>query len=147
MNAIDFLIKEHEQVRKTLTDIKNPSHHNETKRKMFQSLCDDLIRHETMEHQVWYPYFKNNKQLIDKVQHLLSEEKTAEKIIQQFDNIQMQEEWEFKFSKFKKDVEHHAKEEEQLLFPEVKKFFSKKELEKIGIEMYRFKMSYNPSTH
>lgn len=147
MNAIDFLIKEHEHVRKTLSEIDDSSHRTDTKRKMFQSLCTDLIRHETMEHKVWYPHFKNDTRLNATVKHLLSEEKTAEKILKQFDDIKADEEWEEKFIKLKRDVEHHATEEEQKLFPEVKKLLNKDDLEKIGIEMYHFKMNYSPSIH
>lgn len=93
MNAIDFLIKEHNKVRKTLTDISDNSHRYDTKREMFDSLCQDLLRHETMEHKVWYPHFKNNPKLSSTVQHLLTEENGAEKTIKQFDNIKTQEAW------------------------------------------------------
>ncbi|MCL9683641.1 hemerythrin domain-containing protein [Legionella maioricensis] len=142
MNAIDFLIKEHNHVRQALAEIDNPSHQEETKRKMFQTLCQDLIRHETMEHQVWYPHFKNAQRLNPTVKHLLSEEKIAEKIIKQFDHIHAQQEWEQKFSKLKHDVEHHATEEEQKLFPEVKKLLTEDDLEKIGLDMFHFKQDY-----
>lgn len=147
MNAIDFLIKEHEHVRKTLSEIDNSSHRTETKRKMFKTLCSDLIRHETMEHKVWYPHFKNDTRLNDTVKHLLSEEKTAEKILQKFGDIKSDQEWESQFTKLKSDVEHHADEEEQKLFPEVKQILNQDDLEKIGIEMYHFKQNYTPSVH
>ncbi len=147
MNAIDFLLKEHEHVRKVLSQIDEQSHHPETKRKMFKSLCQDLIRHETMEHKVWYPHFKNDTRLNETVKHLLVEEKVAEKILKQFDSIKSEEEWESKFSKLKRDVEHHANEEEQDLFPEVKKLLSDDELEKIGLDMYHFKQEYKPTSH
>jgi hemerythrin superfamily protein len=139
MNAIDFLIKEHNKVRQMLVDISDESHRDETKKKIFNSLCEDLLRHEAMEHKIWYPHFKNDKRLNDTVKHLLTEEKGAEKAIKQFENITTQQAWEEKFSKFKKDVEHHANEEEQKLFPEVKKILSDEELNKIGKEMYAFK--------
>ena len=45
MNAIDFLIKEHDKVRKILTDISDNSHHEDIKRQMFDSLAQELIRH------------------------------------------------------------------------------------------------------
>ena len=142
MNAIDFLIKEHRQVKQTLADISDKSHREDTKKKMFDSLCHDLIRHETMEHQVWYPHFKNDKRLNETVRHLLSEEKSAEKAIKQFEKVETQKEWEEKFSKFKQAVEHHAHEEEHKLFPEVKKLLSEAQLEKIGKAMHEFKTNY-----
>jgi hemerythrin superfamily protein len=147
MNAIDFLIKEHEKVRHTLAEIDNDCHREATKMKMFDSLCQDLIRHEEMEHKIWYPHFKNDKRLSETVKHLLSEEKGAEKAIKKFENITSLQAWEEKFSKFKEDVEHHASEEEHDLFPQVKNLLDEAELEKIGLEMYRFKHNYRSSLH
>jgi hypothetical protein len=142
MNAIDFLIKEHNQVRKTLVDISNSSHHYETKRKMFKLLGENLIRHETMEHRVWYPHFKNDHRLNEQVKHLVKEETYAEDAIKHLLEIKTEAVWEDHFIKFKKDVEHHAEEEENELFPEVKKFLSANDLEKIGAEMDDFKKAY-----
>lgn len=143
MNAIDFLIREHDKVRQTLLDITDKSHREETRMKMFHGLCQDLIRHETMEHKVWYPHFRNDRRLSETVQHLLHEEEGAEKAIKQFAQINTPDAWEEQFSKFKNAVENHAREEELDLFPQVEKLFSKEELEKIGREMYQFKTHYS----
>lgn len=145
MNAIDFLIKEHNHVREILSEISNNSAHSETQKKLFSSLCKDLIRHEEMEHQVWYPHFKNDSRLSQEVKHLLSEEKHAENALKQFDDIHLQKEWERKFSKLKDEVEKHAREEEQQLFPEVKKILSNEDLEQIGLDMSQFKQNYKGS--
>jgi len=142
MNAIDFLVKEHHRVRKTLTEINNESHREDTRKKMFDALCQDLLLHEEMEHKKWYPHFRDDKRLNQTVKHLLTEEKGAEKAIHQFDNVKSYEEWEQKFLKFKRDVEHHAYEEEHDLFPEVRKLFSEEDLEKIGQELYEFKQEH-----
>lgn len=145
MNAIDFLIQEHNQVRDTLTQISKASHPNETREELFQSLCHNLIRHEAMEHAIWYPCFKNNAQLDPAVRHLLSEEKHAEKAIERLQHIQQPDEWEKKFFQLKEDVEKHAQEEEQQFFPEVKKLLSNDELEQIGLDMFHFKQDYEGS--
>lgn len=147
MNAIDFLLKEHNHVRKTLSMVDEQSHSTETKRKMFQSLGQELIRHEAMEHKIWYPCFKNDKVLFDRVKHLISEENMAEKAIQQLASIKAEQEWENKFSKLKKDVEAHASEEEKRLFPEVQKVLTEAELNEIGIKMHHFKQTHPLSIH
>lgn len=141
MNAIDFLIKEHNKVRAMLLDMSDRSHHHETKKKKFTLLAQDLLRHETMEHEVWYPHFRNK--LSDTVKHLLTEEKGAEKAIKKLDSLKTEEAWEENFLKFKHDVEHHAQEEENNLFPEVEKILSDKELDDIGMKMYEFKKKHS----
>lgn len=142
MNAIEFLIQEHDKVRQILADIENKSHQYSEKRKIFDGLCHDLIRHETMEETVWYPYFQYNDKLDDEVKHLITEEKHAAKVIKEFEQITSESEFEKKFAKFKKDVEHHANEEETKLFPHVEKLLNETELEEIGRKMREFKENY-----
>lgn len=141
MNAIDFLIKEHNRVRKMLADISDDSHHFETQRKRFNILASNLIRHENMEHEVWYPHFKNR--VSDTVRHLVSEEKHAEQAIKKLTELKTEEAWETHFLKLKDEVEHHASEEENDLFPEVRRLLSEKELETIGLKMHEFKKKHS----
>lgn len=140
MNAIDFLIKEHDHVRAGMAEIKKGSHHFETQQKKFSVLAKDLLRHESMEHEVWYPHFK--EKLPHTVKHLLSEEKHAEKAIKKLAELQTEETWNKHFTEFKEAVEHHAKEEENQLFPEVKKILSEQELMDIGKKMNEFKKKH-----
>jgi iron-sulfur cluster repair protein YtfE (RIC family) len=143
MDAIQFLIQEHEKVRRTLADIDSESYREPAKKKMFEELCHDLIRHEKMEHQIWYPRFKDNEKVDDTVRHLISEEKNAERAIKAFDSVTSESEWDIKFTKFKKDVEHHANEEEKNLFPLIKRLLTEDELVEIGKQMHEFKQQYN----
>ncbi|MDX1902491.1 MAG: hemerythrin domain-containing protein [Gammaproteobacteria bacterium] len=142
MNAIEFLVAEHEKVRKKLSDIRVASHHYATKKQMFEALSEDLIRHEAMEQKVWYPYFKNNEQLRDIVKHLLAEEKDAHIEINALNKIKIEEDWNEKFKKVKESILHHAKEEESKLFPKVKKILDEAELEIIGKELREFKENF-----
>lgn len=137
MNAIDFLTKEHDKVRTMLADIADNSHQFETKKKRFDLLAEDLIRHEQMEHQVWYPHFKSK--LPDTVKHLVKEESYAEKAIKKLQAISSENSWNEHFIKFKQDVPHHADEEEHDLFTEVNKILSKSQLLEIGAKMFAFK--------
>ncbi len=139
MDAITFLHKEHVKIKNSLTVISKKSRSYASKRKMFNTLCQYLIRHEAMEHKLWYPHFKNNKKLKPEVKHLLSEEKHAAKEIKKLKPIKVQGEWEKKFVKFKKAVIHHAKEEESDLFPNVRQCLDKAELQAIGKKMRQFK--------
>ncbi|MBA2655703.1 MAG: hemerythrin domain-containing protein [Tatlockia sp.] len=142
MNAIEVLINEHDKVRATLQKISDSSQPFEKQKQMFENLSSEIIRHEQMEHTVWYPHFKNDKRLNETVHHLLIEENHAEKAIKKLSELNSPSTWDEHFEKFKTDVEHHAKEEEKELFPEVKKILSQEQLEKIGIEMNEFKKQY-----
>lgn len=141
MNAIDFLIKEHNKVRTMLADIASESHEFDTQKRRFELLAQDLIRHENMEHEVWYPHFKTD--VPDTVKHLLKEEKMAEKEIKKLEELRTEAAWKDHFAKFKQDVEHHAEEEEQTLFPEVEKILSEKQLLEIGAAMFVYKKEHS----
>lgn len=54
MNAIDFLKKEHNRFRKMLRLISKTSDEKSKVRK-FNTLSNELVRHETMEQKAWYP--------------------------------------------------------------------------------------------
>lgn len=142
MNAIDFLIKEHHKVRTLLADLNDPSHKKETKIHLFETIKNELIRHEEMEQTVWYPKLSSNKELLEEIKHLLHEEKDASKLIDHLTKIMNSSEWEEELIKLQKDVEHHAKEEEKELFPKVKKFLDETELTRIGEAMREFKENY-----
>lgn len=140
MDAIEFLIKEHNKVRAMMADITDESHQFTTQKKRFAHLAQELIRHEKMEHEVWYPHFKSD--VPETVKHLLKEEKGAEKEIKKIEELKTEEAWTIHFSKFKQDVEHHAQEEEKELFPEVRKLLSKEQLLEIGASMVAFKKEH-----
>lgn len=141
MDAIKFLLKEHNKIRKIFTKITTKSR-EVTKKKMFDLLCKDLVRHEKMEQKIWYPYLKKHINLKNKINHLIKEEKTAAKIIKKFKKIKNLKKWEKKFITFKKDVSHHANEEETKLFPNVKKELENNELKMIGNKLKKFKIKY-----
>lgn len=143
MNAIEFLLKEHNKVEKQLIEICDKSHREKTKKKMFDALSQDLIRHEIMEEKLWYPHFKNNEKIDDTIKHLMSQEHFAEVAIKKIEKVKTESEWNKKFLKFKKNVMHHASEEELKLFPTVEKILTEEELLKIGKEMQKFKNEYD----
>lgn len=145
MNAIDFLIKEHNRVRKMLKTICDEPHQFAAQKEQFQILSENLIRHEAMEHEVWYPRLK--EQLPETVKHLITEEKHAENAIKKMSDLKTEDAWNELFLQLKEKVEQHACEEENELFPEVEKIFSEKELEKIGLEMFDFKKDYSEKIH
>lgn len=142
MDAIKFLLKEHQKVRRVLASIKKKPKGQKSKKTMFNNLCKDLIRHETMEETVWYPYLKKNLKLKTTISHLISEENMAEKEIKKINKIKEEDEWNKKFLKFSKAVLHHASEEEKYLFPKVKNALETKELNNLGKKMQVFKSKW-----
>jgi hemerythrin superfamily protein len=138
MDAITYLRQEHSKFRKTLTMISKLENVN-TKKSKFDAFCKDLVRHETMEQKVFYPVLRKFPELKDNINHIVGEEKSAAKAIKNFKKVSFDFMWKLRFYKFKHDVNHHAKEEEQGLFPKVRKLLNKNELNNLGKKMKAFK--------
>lgn len=138
MDAISYLRKEHSKFRRTLTAISKIKNEKVKKRK-FDSFCKDLTKHEKMEEKAWYPALKKKKELAEIIKHLVAEEKSAAQAIKKFKKVHFEFMWNLRFRKFKHDVDHHAKEEEQELFPKVRKYFNKAHLNQLGIKMRKTK--------
>jgi iron-sulfur cluster repair protein YtfE (RIC family) len=97
-----------------------------------------------MEQKIWYPSLKKNgdagiKKLI---KHLIGEEKLSAKAIKKFKSVKTQDEWEERFDKLRMDVEQHASEEEEKLFPKVKKTVNVDILNSIGPKLQKFKNQF-----
>lgn len=138
MDAILYLREEHSKFRKNLAEISKSKDPVKRKTK-FNAFCKDLLRHEIMEQKVWYPALRKNADLRETIQHLVSEEKAASQAMKKFKKVRFEFMWKLRFYKFKRDVDHHAKEEEQGLFPKVRKVLNKTELNALGTKMRKFK--------
>ena len=143
MDAIKFILREHRKIRATFKKVKQKKT-IEAKKKLFMALCQYLVMHETMEHQRWYPHFKNNKLVAKIVKGRLAEEKQAASVIKQFKKDKFSDAmWQKKFIAFNKAVDNHASHEEKFLFPKVRKILDKSELSQIGKKLQAFKKARN----
>ncbi len=142
MNAIKFILKEHAKIRAAFKLIAKSNSSDAVKIRKLMALCKYLVVHETMEQKLWYPYLKANTKLTTVIKHLVSEEKTAAKVIERFKKMKKktdwENEWEDKFEKFKDDVDHHADEEDKKLFPKVVLQVDETELRSIGKKLQAF---------
>lgn len=138
MDAIKYLRSEHSKFRRTFASISKISSVPKKKTKL-KALCNDLVRHEKMEQKAWYPVLKRKVELKTIIKHLLSEETAAAKAIKHIQKTKFEIIWKLRFLKLKHDVDHHAKDEENKLFPKVRQMYSKAELNKLGVKMRKFK--------
>jgi hemerythrin superfamily protein len=140
MDALTYLRQEHSKVRKMLDAISKLANEKQKITK-FKTLSKDLARHEKMEETILYPVLRKDSELRSLIKHLVEEEKAASKAIKKLLAMEYGLLWKLKYFKFKMDVNHHARDEEKELFPKVRKFLSKTELNKLGAKMRKFKVS------
>lgn len=138
MHAVKFIVHEHNKIRKTLARIEKQAR-DETKIRTAKLLCKDLATHENMENTTWYPFILKTAQLKQTITHLIKEEKKAASTIKKLDKIKDTEKWLETFMTLKKDVSHHANEEETKLFPKVMTLIDSDDLEKVGKKLQQYK--------
>lgn len=141
MDAIKFLLKEHNKIRSAFKNIKK-SIKLETKQKLFSILAKKLVIHETMEQKKWYPSLKKEINDNKLIKHLVSEEKSAAKAIKRLKKVKSETTWINQCNELNQDVEHHASQEENELFPIVLENLEKQKLIKLGETLNQFKKQH-----
>jgi iron-sulfur cluster repair protein YtfE (RIC family) len=129
MNAIDLLKKQHEKVTKVLTKMSEGSPTTATE---LQKLADELVAHMVIEEHIFYPHVKElMKDMIN--------ESFEEHAVARFELARLLlangTEKKTRALVLKELLEHHIKEEEEEMFPKVKKNIPAEELSALGEKM------------
>jgi hemerythrin superfamily protein len=134
MDAISYLRSKHAEFRKTLENI-SETEEIEQKKRIFDTFCKDLTKHEEIEETIFYPFLRKYSELKEIIDHLIDEEQNAKQAMKKFNETSFDFMWKLRFAKFKYDVDHHATEEEEELFPKVEKLLSQQDLDALGTQM------------
>ncbi|MDQ3363948.1 MAG: hemerythrin domain-containing protein [Myxococcota bacterium] len=132
MNAVDLLISHHRELEgrfKKLMDAKPPEQGE------FNDVADSLAAHITVEEELFYPAVKAERTediLLESLEEHLSLKRVLADLLAL---TPADEKFEPKLHVLVEQAEHHHKEEEEHLFPKVKKMFSSDRLDKLGSEM------------
>jgi hemerythrin superfamily protein len=130
MNAIDLLVDHHRRLEKKLKDAL------EKCCPVAQAL-DELVAHVTAEEEIFYPAVKADR-TEDILLESLEEHLALKRLVSDFLSLtEDDQQYEPKLHVLKEQVEHHHKEEEEHLFPKVKKCMKSERLDALGDEMKR----------
>ena len=146
MDALTLLEQDHQKVKKIMGELEKTTERGvKTRQELFTKLEQELVVHEKIEEQIFYPRVKEQattKKLEEIVTESFEEHHFVNVVMAEIKQTPFEaEEWAAKFSVMKENIEHHAFEEEEgEMFPKVRKIFSKTELEDMGAEMEELKM-------
>lgn len=134
MNALDLLIEQHDEVEDLFEMIEKAE--GEKKTELFEELADKLAAHATVEETVFYPAVKakeTEELLVESTEeHLAIKRVLADLLELDTDD----EHFDAKIKVMQEEVDHHAREEEEdKLFPKVRRLMSSEELDQLGSEM------------
>jgi hemerythrin superfamily protein len=134
MDAIELLKSQHREVEDLFAQIEKAKS-DSNKAKLFDQLADDLAVHASIEEHHFYPAVKERRTeeiLLESLEeHLAIKRALADLLETDVDD----KTFDAKIKALKEEVQHHVKEEENDLFPKVKKIFSKDQLTALASEM------------
>ena len=135
MNALELLKQDHKKVSDLFEKVEATEDEKQHKR-LFEQIKAELETHTRIEETVLYPVLQKREELKDLVLEALEEHKQVKTLIREIDGLSDgSERFDAKLKVMQENVEHHVEEEEEEMFPKVKKLFSREELDQLGQEL------------
>ena len=136
LNALDLLVEQHDKVDQLIAELEAEDLAPERKKLLFQELADNIAAHSAMEEQVFYPAVhaaQTQEILLESTEEHLAIKRVLADLMQ---TDLEDERFDAKLSVLKEEIEHHAREEEeQILFPKLRRMMSEEQLAALGGEM------------
>jgi iron-sulfur cluster repair protein YtfE (RIC family) len=102
-------------------------------KQLFKKIKIELDTHTHIEEKVFYPTLKKYDEFRDKVLEAVEEHLQIKTLLGAVDRLSDgNERFDAKLKVLMDDVEHHVQEEEDELFPQVERQFSREDLEELG---------------
>lgn len=144
MDAIQLLKTDHVKVKGLLRELEAYKGSEERKRAIAEQIVRELMIHETIEEQVFYPAFKEaaDKEGRELVAESKEEHHVVDLLIEELQGVDLDaEDFDAKMKVLRENVEHHIDEEEREMFPDAEKLLGRAKLDELGEVMRELKTS------
>jgi hypothetical protein len=141
MDAIALLKADHDKVKKMLAEGEETTERAEkTRTELFDTLKAEMMIHERIEEEIFYPALKSHPKARDIVLEGYEEHHVVDEIMGELEATPVTDEtWGAKFKVMKENIEHHIEEEEGDMFKQARQVFDTDELEELGARMMELK--------
>ena len=141
MDAIALLKADHDKVKKMLAEGEETTERAEkTRTELFDTLKAELMIHERIEEEIFYPALKSHPKARDIVLEGYEEHHVVDEIMGELEATPVTDEtWGAKFKVMKENIDHHIEEEEGEMFKQARQVFDTDELEALGARMMELK--------
>ena len=137
MNALTLLETDHAKVKKLLAEGEATTERGEkTRTELFATLKGELIVHERIEEEIFYPALKEHPKTKEIALEGYEEHHVVDTVMAEIEGVAYDDEkWGAKFTVMKENLEHHIEEEEGEMFKQAKQVFDEDELAQLGESM------------
>jgi hypothetical protein len=141
MDAITLLKTDHDRVKKMLDEGETTTERGvKTRTELLQTLKLEMVVHERIEEEIFYPALKQHPKARDIVLEGYEEHHVVDEIMGELEATDVSDEtWGAKFKVMKENIEHHIEEEEGEMFKDARQVFDRQELEDLGARMQELK--------
>jgi len=139
MDAIKLLTKDHDEVRRLFEQFRSAqdASNGQLMRETADKIFAELEVHTTIEEEIFYPAARGQDEEIDEtLDESLQEHHVVDVLMAEMKEIESgSDEWVAKMTVLIENVEHHAEEEEQELFPDSREELGDERMDELGVEM------------
>lgn len=148
MDAITLLKQDHKTVERLFKEFEKAKQPAQ-QRKLAKQVVEQLSVHAAIEEMVFYPAVRERvPQAEDTVLESLEEHHIVKWVLSELEDMKPDHErFKAKMTVLMENVRHHVEEEEQELFPEVRKVIGRKEMAELGAAMESAKKAAPTSPH
>ena len=138
MDALELLEKDHQEAKSLFKKIEAAS--GQEASRLWKQLSEALTLHEKLEETHLYPQLRQDSKAHDMVLEGYEEHHVMDVLIEEIDRLKPSDEaWEPKIKVLQENTEHHIKEEEDDLFPRVRKVWDAEKRRQVGEKMAAMK--------
>jgi hemerythrin-like domain-containing protein len=137
MDAITLLKDDHDKVKKMLQQLEDTTERAvKTREELFTNLKSELVVHEAVEEEIFYPALKQHAEAKEIVLEAYEEHNVVDMIMGEIEQTPFEDEtWAAKLTVMKENLEHHIEEEEGEMFRQARDVFDKDTLQRLGEQM------------
>jgi Hemerythrin HHE cation binding domain len=137
VDALKLLKDDHEKAKKMLQQLDETSERAvKTRQELFTKLKAELLVHEAIEEEIFYPALKQHAEAKDIVLEAYEEHNVVDMVMSEIEQTPFEDEtWKAKFTVMKENLEHHIEEEEGEMFEQARGVFDADTLERLGEQM------------
>ncbi|MFP5264412.1 MAG: hemerythrin domain-containing protein [Blastocatellia bacterium] len=140
MNAIELLIRDHEEAAGMMDQLETADKGDRSARDTFLQLKNALTLHTQVEEQVFYSALKNHEETSDMIPESLEEHREVDEILAEMSRLNPgDDDFMDKLTELRESVEHHVEEEQNEMFPKAERILGESRLQEMGRQMQQMK--------